>query len=65
MVVFKKKKIFIGDVVFIVVENYYYNLWFLGKVVEVFYDKKSLVYYVKVKVKFGIFERLIDKLFYD
>ena len=61
----EKKKTPIGDVVLIAVENYYHNSWPLGKVVEAFHDKKSLVHHAKVKVKSGTLERPIDKLSYD
>ena len=61
----KKKKTPIGDVVLIAVENSYHNSWPLGKVVQAFHDKKSLVHHAKVKVKSGTLERLIDKLSYD
>lgn len=61
----ENKKTPIGFVVLIAVENYYHNSWPLGKVVEAFHDKKSLVHHAKVKVKSGTLERSIDKLSYD
>ena len=47
---------------FIAIENSHRNSWPLGKVVEVFHDKKGLVRRAKVKVKSGTLERPIDKL---
>ena len=46
----------------VAVECMHRNSWPLGKVVEVFPDKKGLVRRVKVKVKSSVLERPVDKL---
>ena len=50
------------DVVLVSVENSPRNSWPLGRVVEVFADKKGLVRCTRVKVKGAVLERPIDKL---
>ena len=51
-----------GDVVLVLAENTPRCHWPLGRVVEVFPDKKGFVRRVKVLVKTGVLERPIDKL---
>lgn len=55
------KNLVVGDIVLVSVENFFCNLWFFGRVVEVFVDKKGLVCCIRVKVKGVVLERLIDK----
>ena len=57
-----RRNLSVGDVVLVAVENSHRNSWPLGKIVEVFPDKKGLVRRAKVKVKSGIIERPVDKL---
>ena len=52
----------IGDIVLVSAENSPRNSWPLGRVVEVFADKKGLVRRTRVKVKGAVLERPIDKL---
>ena len=52
----------VGDIVLVSAENYPCNSWPLGRVVEVFADKKGLVCCTRVKVKEAVLERPIDKL---
>ena len=55
-----RRNIAVGDVVLVAVECSHRNSWPLGKVVEVFPDKKGLVR--RVKVKSSVLERSVDKL---
>ena len=52
----------VGDVVLVSAENSPRNLWPLGRIVEVFPDRKGFVRRARVKVKSTILERPIDKL---
>ena len=51
-----------GDIVLVSAGNSLRNSWPLGRVVEVFADKKGLVRRTRVKVKGAVLERPIDKL---
>lgn len=57
-----RKNLAVGDIVLVSVENSPRNSWPLGRVVEVFTDKKGLVRRTRVKVKGTVLERPIDKL---
>lgn len=57
-----RKNLATGDIVLVSAENSSRNLWPLGRVVEVFADKKGLVCCTRVKVKGAILEMKIDKL---
>lgn len=57
-----RKNLAIGDIVLVSAENSPRNSWPLGRVVEVFADKKGLVRRTRVKVKGAVLERPIDKL---
>ena len=57
-----RKNLAVGDIVLVSAENSPRNSWPLGRVVEVFADKKGLVRRTRVKVKGAVLERPIDKL---
>ena len=59
---FPRRNLAVGDVVLVAAENTPQNCWPLGRIQEVFPDKKGLVRKVKVKVKSAVLERPIDKL---
>ena len=50
-----------GDIVLVSAENSPRNSWPLGRVVEVFADKKGSVRRSRVKVKGAVLERPIDQ----
>ena len=57
-----RRNLAVGDIVLVSAENSPRNSWPLGRVVEVFADKKGLVRRTRVKVKGAVLERPIDKL---
>ena len=57
-----RRNLAIGDVVLVSTENSPRNSWPLGRVVEVFADKRGLICRARVKVKGAVLERPIDKL---
>ena len=59
---FPSRNLAVSDVVLVAAENTARNCWPLGRIQEVFPDKKGLVRKVKVKVKSAVLERAIDKL---
>ena len=54
-----RKNLVVGDIVLVSTENSPRNSWPLGRVVEVFADKKGLVCHTRVKVKEAVLERPI------
>ena len=52
----------VGDIVFVSAENCPWNCWPVGRILEVFPDRKGLVRRVKVKTKSTVLERPIEKL---
>ena len=56
-----RKNLAVGDIDLVSAENSPRHSWPLGRVVEVFSDKKGLVHRTKVKVKVVVLERPIDK----
>ena len=59
---FPRRNLAVGNVALVTGENIPRNCWPLGRIQEVFPDKKGLVRKVKVKVKSAVLERPIDKL---
>ena len=59
---YPRRNLAIGDVVLVAAENTSRNSWPLGRIEQVFPDKKGFVRRVKVKVKSAILERPVDKL---
>ena len=59
---FPRRNLPVGDVVLVATENTPRNCWPLGRIQDVFPDKKGLVCKVKVKVKSAVLEHPIDKL---
>lgn len=57
-----RRNLAVGDVVLVSVENSHRNSGPLGRIVEVFPDKKGFVRRAKVTVKSAVLERPIDKL---
>ena len=57
-----KRNLAVGDIVLVATESSRRNSWPLGRIVEVFPDKRGLVRRAKVSMKSGVFERPIDKL---
>ena len=57
-----RRNLAVGDVVLLSGENLPRNTWPLGRIVEVFPDRNSLVRRAKVKVKTAVLERPIEKL---
>lgn len=60
--VLPRRNLAVGDIVLIATESSRRNSWPLGKIVEVFPDKRGFVRRAKVSMKSGVFERPIDKL---
>ena len=59
---FPRRNLAVGDVVLVAAQNTPRNCWPLGRIQDVFPDKKGLVRKVKVKVKSAVLELPIDKL---
>ena len=57
-----RRNLTVGDVVLVAAENTNRNYWPLGRIQQVFPDKKGFVRKVKVKVKSAVLERSVDKL---
>ena len=51
----------VGDIVLVAAENISRNSWSLGRIQQVFPDKKGFVRRVKVNVKSAILERPVEK----
>ena len=60
--VLPRRNLAVGDIVLVATESSRRNSWPLGKIVEVFPDKRGFVRRAKVSMKSGVFERPIDKL---
>ena len=56
-----KRNVAVGDVV-LIADNSPRNSWALGRVLEVFADKKGLVRAVKLKTKSAVLTRPVAKL---
>ena len=59
---YPRRNLSVGDVVLVAAENTSRNSWPLGRIEQVFPDKKGFVRRVKVNVKSAILERPVDKL---
>ena len=59
---YPRRNLAVGDVVLVAAENASRNSWPLGRIEQVFPDKKGFVRRVKVNVKSAILERPVDKL---
>jgi transposase InsO family protein len=57
-----KRNVAVGDIVLLVDYSSPRNYWPMGRVLNVFPDKKGLVRSVRIQTKFSVFERPIDKL---
>ena len=57
-----RRNLTVGDVVLVAAENTNRNYWPLGRIQQVFPDKKGFVRKVRVKVKSAVLERPVDKL---
>ncbi|XP_068690153.1 uncharacterized protein [Montipora foliosa] len=57
-----RRNLAVGDVALVAAENTSRNSWPLGRIEQVFPDKKGFVRRVKVNVKSAILERPVDKL---
>ena len=58
-----KRNLAVGDIVLVATESSHRNSWPLGRIVEVFSDKRAFVHRAKVSMKSGVFERPIDRLY--
>ena len=59
---FQRGNLTVGDVVLVVAENTLRNPWPLGRIEQVFPDKKGFVRRVRINMKSAILERPMDKL---
>ena len=57
-----RRNLTVGDVVLVAAGNTNRNYWTLGRIQQVFPDKKGFVRKVRVKVKSAVLERPVDKL---
>lgn len=57
-----RRNLTVGDVVLVAAENTNRNYWPLGRIQQVFPEKKGFVRKVRVKVKSAVLERPVDKL---
>ena len=57
-----KRNLAVGDVVLISTEASHRNSWPLGRIVEIFPDKRGFVRRVRVRTKSAVYERPVDKL---
>ena len=57
-----RRNLTVGDVVLVAAENTNRNYWPLGRIQQVFPDKKGFVRKARVKVKSAVLERPVDKL---
>ena len=57
-----KRNLAVGDIFLVATESSHRNSRPLGRIVEVFSDKRGLVHRAKVSMKSGVFERSIDRL---
>ena len=57
-----RRNLTVGDVVLVAAGNTNRNYWPLGRIQQVFPDKKGFVRKVRVKVKSAVLERPVDKL---
>ncbi|XP_068707410.1 uncharacterized protein [Montipora foliosa] len=55
-----RRNLAVGDIVLVATESSHRNSWPLGKIFEVFPDKRGFVRRAKVSMKSGVFERPID-----
>ena len=59
---YPRRNLAVGDIVLVVTENTSRNQWPLGRIQEIFPDKRGFVRKVKVSVKSTILERPVDKI---
>ena len=59
---YPRRNLAVGDVVLVATENATRNNWPLGRIQEVFPDKRGFVRKVKVRIKSTILERPVDKI---
>ena len=57
-----QRNLAVGDVVLVAGETSHRSSWPLGRILEVFPDKRGFVRRAKVRTKSAVYERPVDKL---
>ena len=57
-----QRNLVVGDVVVVASETSHHSSWPLGRIQEVFLDKRGFVRRAKVRTKSAVYERPVDKL---